>query len=77
MPPAVRRVSVPSGAPASLLTFRRADEGGIRPYWMEAERDPEAFAEDIKFRGIHPMIARRLQMWRLKNFEIRPGRPAR
>ncbi|MCU1501716.1 MAG: ATP-grasp protein [Ilumatobacteraceae bacterium] len=54
------------------LTFRRADLGGARPYWM-AETTPgqlEAFAEDVKFRGLHPMIARRLQMWRLANFEI-------
>ena len=33
--------------------------------------DPARFAEDVKFRGLHPMIARRLQMWRLANFEIR------
>ena len=54
------------------LTFRRADITGERPYWM-AETTPrpqEAFSEDVKFRGLHPMIARRLQMWRLSNFEI-------
>ena len=39
---------------------------------MASETDPETFAEDVKFRGLHPMIARRLQMWRLKNFEISP-----
>ena len=41
--------------------------------------DPTTFEEDIKFRGLHPMIARRLQMWRLTNFEISPPprRPAR
>ena len=28
------------------------------------------FVEDETFRGLHPMIARRLQLWRLENFEI-------
>ena len=63
---------IPSGADVDLLTFRRADGDGARPYWMASEPDPETFAEDIKFRDLHPMIARRLQMWRLTNFEIRP-----
>ena len=75
LPGSIRRVAViPSGAEVDLLTFRRADVDGARPYWMASEPDPETFAEDIKFRGLHPMIARRLQMWRLKNFEIRPLR---
>ena len=39
---------------------------------MPASTDPSTFEEDIKFRGLHPMIARRLQMWRLENFEISP-----
>ena len=78
MPSSIRRVAViPSGAEVDLLTFRRADVDGARPYWMASEPDPETFAEDVKFRGLHPMIARRLQMWRLKNFEIRPLRAAR
>ena len=38
-----------------------ADDEGLR-----ADR----FTEDVKFRGLHPMIARRLQMWRLSNFDI-------
>ena len=66
----------PTRRPTSL-TFRRADDDGVRPYWMSAEPDedssaddPARFEEDVKFRGLHPMIARRLQMWRLANFEI-------
>ena len=75
LPGAIRRVAViPSGGDDDVLTFRRADGDGARPYWMASEPDPETFAEDIKFRGLHPMIARRLQMWRLKNFEISPLR---
>ena len=78
-PSSIRRVAViPSGADVDLLTFRRADVDGARPYWMAlGARSRRRFAEDIKFRGLHPMIARRLQMWRLKNFEIRPPPRAR
>ena len=71
-----------------VLTFRRASAAGVRPYWMAAPLDQvtgdqvtggevtgaadPTFEEDIKFRGLHPMIARRLQMWRLANFDISP-----
>ena len=81
LPASVRRVSLIPSHPRTrmaVLTFRRADSGGLRPYWMESEgdvpasTDPTMFDEDIKFRGLHPMIARRLQMWRLENFEISP-----
>jgi acetyl-CoA carboxylase carboxyltransferase component len=72
-PSSIRRIAViPWGTGVDILTFRRAAADGTRPYWMASEPDPESFAEDVKFRGMHPMIARRLQMWRLKNFEIRP-----
>jgi acetyl-CoA carboxylase carboxyltransferase component len=50
------------------MTFRRADVTGARPFWMADATGP--YAEDVKFRGLHPMIARRLQMWRLANFDI-------
>jgi acetyl/propionyl-CoA carboxylase alpha subunit/acetyl-CoA carboxylase carboxyltransferase component len=54
------------------LTFRRSDVTGERPFWMldGAVTRRDAFAEDVKFRGLHPMIARRLRMWRLADFEI-------
>ncbi len=58
-----------------MLTFRRPGDEGIRPYWMAGDgavSDAGTFEEDVKFRGLHPMIARRVQMWRLENFEIRP-----
>ena len=75
VPKAIRRVAlIPANAEIDLLTFRRAGPGGVRPYWMASEPDPETFAEDVKFRGLHPMVARRLQMWRLRNFEISPLR---
>ena len=64
-------------AATDVLTFRRPDDDGMRPYWMAPgppapAGDPARFEEDVKFRGLHPMIARRLQMWRLANFEITP-----
>lgn len=79
-PDLLRRISlIPAHVDGhnQVLTFRRADADGNRPYWMstdeqETPSDPLAFEEDVKFRGLHPMIARRLQMWRLANFEISP-----
>ena len=53
------------------LTYRRPGPDGERPFWMAASTAVDEFEEDIKFRGMHPMIARRLHMWRLRNFEIR------
>jgi acetyl/propionyl-CoA carboxylase alpha subunit/acetyl-CoA carboxylase carboxyltransferase component len=40
----------------SLHTFRRAEDG--------------AFREDVVLRGLHPMMAKRLQAWRLDNFDL-------
>ncbi|MGZ5300054.1 MAG: carboxyl transferase domain-containing protein, partial [Actinomycetota bacterium] len=81
LPGTARRVALIASHAGSdhtdLLTFRRAGDEGVRPYWMPSEpeeetaaTDPTIFEEDVKFRGLHPMIARRLQMWRLSNFEI-------
>ncbi len=82
LPAVLRRLSFMAGhigSRSNLVSFRRVGGDGIRPYWMteapendRAELKASAFEEDVKFRGLHPMIARRLQMWRLANFEIRP-----
>ena len=82
----VTRVAVVVAAPARraavpIFTYRRAGREGVQPYWMLDAAAPDAFSaagftEDVTFRGLHPMIARRLQMWRLSNFEItRLGSP--
>ena len=76
LPSMIGRVAVVGCAPSGdavidTLTFRRVDNDNERPYWMsESAVTARSFAEDVKFRGLHPMIARRLQMWRLANFEI-------
>ncbi len=77
LPGSVRRVAVvgtDAGDATDVLTFRRPGDEGVRPYWMAngAPSDAATFEEDVKFRRLHPMIARRVQMWRLENFEIRP-----
>ena len=58
------------GVATQTLTFRRGGPTGERPFWMDASVKEGGFEEDVKFRGLHPMIARRLQMWRLANFDI-------
>ena len=84
--PHVTRVAVVVAAPerraaVPIFTYRRAGREGVQPYWMLDAAAPDAFSaagftEDVTFRGLHPMIARRLQMWRLSNFEItRLGSP--
>ncbi|HYX24093.1 MAG TPA: hypothetical protein VFC23_08060, partial [Thermoanaerobaculia bacterium] len=56
----LRRVAVTVSSPQGLrnFTFRRCDEEG------------GAFGEERVYRGIHPMMALRLQLWRLQNFRL-------
>ncbi|HEV2846940.1 MAG TPA: carboxyl transferase domain-containing protein [Thermoanaerobaculia bacterium] len=59
-PSDLQRVAVTLSGPDSHfnITFRRSrEEGG-------------AFREDRVYRGIHPMVAQRLQLWRLQNFQL-------
>jgi len=59
LPPAVGRVTVavsgPAGAAVHYFTFRLADG---------------AFQEERVTRELHPMISRRLHLWRLSNFDL-------
>ena len=59
LPPAIEQVAVAvssrGGADMQHFTFRPAD-GGL--------------AEDRVTRGLHPMIAQRLDLWRLANFDL-------
>jgi acetyl-CoA carboxylase carboxyltransferase component/biotin carboxyl carrier protein len=64
LPQALSRVAVALAGPDGMrhFTFRRAPEGG--------------FAEERVYRGLHPMVALRLELWRLQNFELeRLGSP--
>jgi acetyl-CoA carboxylase carboxyltransferase component/pyruvate/2-oxoglutarate dehydrogenase complex dihydrolipoamide acyltransferase (E2) component len=57
LPDQLRRVAVSLSGPAGVrhFTFRRVDG---------------AFAEDRIYRGIHPLVALRLELWRLQSFHL-------
>jgi acetyl-CoA carboxylase carboxyltransferase component/biotin carboxyl carrier protein len=59
-PRGLRRLSVVLGGPAGVrhFTFRPAEDGG------------GGYREAVLLRGIHPMVAQRLQLWRLRNFRL-------
>jgi acetyl-CoA carboxylase carboxyltransferase component len=56
----LRRAAVTASFPDGIrnFTFRRGDEAD------------GAFREERVYRGIHPMMALRLQLWRLQNFRL-------
>ena len=62
LPPAVSRVAVTAaaggveGSEVHHLSWDRTPDGGFR--------------EATVFRGLHPMIGQRLQLWRLENFAV-------
>jgi acetyl/propionyl-CoA carboxylase alpha subunit/acetyl-CoA carboxylase carboxyltransferase component len=67
LPPVVRRIAV--------TTVSRGPggdgEANVPVHQFTFRRGPEGFAEDLVLRGLHPMIARRLHLWRLAaNFRI-------
>ncbi|WP_433192833.1 biotin carboxylase N-terminal domain-containing protein [Nocardia sp. CA-107356] len=45
----------PHGGPVEFFTFRRSESG---------------FAEDQLVRGVHPLVGRRLSLWRLRHFHL-------
>src|SRR5215216_6170641 len=58
LPDAVARVVfVLVADDVEITSFTRHEPGG-------------AFAEDTDYRGLHPMMAQRLDLWRLSNFEL-------
>jgi acetyl-CoA carboxylase carboxyltransferase component len=65
IPPAVGRVAVAVRGPGGA-------EGGW-PAWFTFSGGPDgAAAEDRTRRGLHPMVAERLGLWRLSGFELTP-----
>jgi acetyl/propionyl-CoA carboxylase alpha subunit/acetyl-CoA carboxylase carboxyltransferase component len=65
IPPAVERVAVAVRRPEGA-------EDGDEPAWFTFRGAPEtrAPAEDRTQRGMHPMVAERLGLWRLSSFEL-------
>jgi len=64
IPPVVGRVAV---------AVRRADDAGLgSPAWFTFRGAPETGAamEDRTLRGLHPLVAERLGLWRLSGFEL-------
>jgi biotin carboxyl carrier protein len=52
-------VSGPGSADARFFTFRPSPE------------EDGAYVEERLYRGLHPMIGKRLELWRLSNFDVR------
>ena len=69
-PPAVTRVAVSLFADAG----RRRGDAAPTVTHLTYLQGHGGFTEDLVVRGLHPMIARRLQLWRLANFTIDPLR---
>ncbi|QEC46335.1 ATP-grasp domain-containing protein [Baekduia soli] len=60
MPETVRRVAVSVSA-----------RGGAEVHHFTFHPSSDGVSEERVLRGLHPMIARRLQLWRLSNFDVR------
>ncbi|HEY5143508.1 MAG TPA: carboxyl transferase domain-containing protein [Solirubrobacteraceae bacterium] len=63
LPPTVHRVVVAIAVPERGRGLGAVELFTFRP-------GPEGLAEDELVRGLHPMIAERLQLWRLQNFTL-------
>ena len=63
LPPAVHRVVVAVAVPARGRGLGAVETFTFRPA-------PDGLHEDELLRGMHPMIAHRLQVWRLANFTL-------
>ena len=73
-----------AGDPAALLESAGLPDAVARVVFVLADPEREAieltsftrdaengrFAEDVDYRGLHPMMAQRLDLWRLKNFAL-------
>ncbi|WP_026181288.1 carboxyl transferase domain-containing protein [Demetria terragena] len=64
----VRRVAVavcPAGAANDRLT-----DHGVGYFTFRPSDEGTGFVEDVLVRGLHPMVARRLDLWRLTEFSV-------
>ena len=62
LPEAMQRVAVVAAETGA------SDEGDV--HTLTWTRHDGVFVEDVVYRGLHPMIARRLNLWRLENFDV-------
>ena len=44
---------------------------------FRSDPDGAGFVEDMIYRNLHPMLGKRLDLWRLSNFELDPAAVAR
>ncbi|WP_436795012.1 carboxyl transferase domain-containing protein [Actinospongicola halichondriae] len=66
LPDAVQRVAVV----AAVSGPDRPAAGDHDVHTLTWTRHDGAFTEDVVYRGLHPMITRRLNLWRLENFDV-------
>jgi acetyl-CoA carboxylase carboxyltransferase component/pyruvate/2-oxoglutarate dehydrogenase complex dihydrolipoamide acyltransferase (E2) component len=57
-------------APLSRIAFALNGPAGGRHFTFRRDPSEDAFTEERLSRGIHPMLALRLQLWRLANFRL-------
>jgi acetyl/propionyl-CoA carboxylase alpha subunit/acetyl-CoA carboxylase carboxyltransferase component len=69
---AVEGAGFPPGTVRVLVSVSGPGRGRamIRSHHLTYRRTPAGFAEDRPGRGLHPMMAERLDLWRLRNFRI-------
>lgn len=65
LPPVLQRIAVVAAVSGP------ADDGVLHEvHTLTWTRHADSFVEDVAYRGLHPMITRRLNLWRLENFEV-------
>ena len=62
-PRPIRRIVVAASGPGRGLGMAATEHFTFRP-------TPDGYREELVSRGLHPMMGKRLELWRLSNFEI-------
>ena len=68
LPPWLSRITV-VGAVSGRRDDGPAHEDTATPV-LTWDRTPDGYAEQVVYRSLHPMIGRRLDLWRLENFRV-------
>ncbi len=66
--------TIPDGVARVAVAVRRSDGAeGSGPAWFTFRPGPDGVTtEDRTLRGLHPLVAERLGLWRFSNFELTP-----